>query len=62
MFQVERLRVVSETLHQIYEEVSDGKVDNAKSLKDLLSTISVTSFNTGRKIEKYEKEASHEDS
>ena len=62
MFQVERLRVVSETLHQIFEEVSDGKIDDAKSIKTLLSTISITSFNTGMKIEKYEKEASHEDS
>ena len=54
MFQVERLRVVAETLHQIFEEVSDGKIDDAKSIKTLLSTISVTSFNTGMKIEKQE--------
>jgi len=63
MFQVERLRVVAETLNQIFEEVSDGKIEDAESIKTLLSAISITSFNTGLKIEKQEsKEAHNEDS
>ena len=62
MFQVERLRVVAETLHQIFEEVSDGKIEDAEGIKNLLSTISITSFDTGMKIEKQEKEADNEDS
>ena len=63
MFQVERLRVAVETLNQIFEEVSDGKIEDAESIKTLLSAISITSFNTGLKIEKQEsKEAHNEDS
>ena len=59
MFQVERLRVVNETLNQIFEEVSDGKIEDAESIKNLLSAISITSFNTGRKIEKQKSEGQH---
>ena len=59
MFQVERLRVVTETLNQIFEEVSDGKIEDAESIKNLLSAISITSFNTGLKIEKQESEGQH---
>ena len=63
MFQVERLRVAAETLNQIFEEVSDGKIEDAESIKTLLSAISITSFNIGLKIEKQEsKEAHNEDS
>lgn len=54
MFQVERLRVVIETLHQVYDELVNGKVEDAEAIKTLSATIAFTANNIQSRI--YDKE------
>ena len=60
MLQAERLRVAVETLHQVYEEIVDGRIDDAQAIKTLAATISITANNIQSRI--YDKEADNEDS
>ena len=60
MLQAERLRVAVETLHQVYEETVDGRIDDAQAIKTLAATISITANNIQSRI--YDKEADNEDS
>ena len=43
MFQVERLKVVAETLDQIAEEIEEGRIDNITELKKAINTCVVNS-------------------
>ena len=42
MFQLERLKVVDETLKQISDELASGNVDNPKDERDLIQIIDDT--------------------
>ena len=43
MFQVERLKVIAETIDQIAEEIEEGKVDNITELKKAVNACVVNS-------------------
>ena len=56
MFQVERLRVVNETLHQIYKELDEGNIEYKEMLKTLIATTSLTALNIALKLDDSEVE------
>ena len=56
MFQVERLRVVNETLKQIYNEVHDGKIEEPKTMKSLIEESSLALLHIAHRIEDSEVE------
>ena len=60
MFQVERLKVVSETLDQICEEVKQGKVEDVNEIKRLAASCILTINDIEHEIN--EQEAENEDS
>ena len=43
MFQIERLKVIAETIDQIAEEIEEGKVDNITELTKAVNTCVVNS-------------------
>ena len=59
MFQLERLKVVSETLEQINEEVQEGKIDDCELAQPLLEASLISLFQIARRVM---KEAENEDS